>query len=419
MLERRQVRQVESEPRFWTRENRTMLILCLGGGVAALDAQAMFYLGPFVMRDLRINNSEVGMLSAAVLLTWALSGFSTSVVSDHSGGRKRYLVTAFLLFGVFSFVSGLAGSWWLLLAARLLIGIAEGPIVPLTHAIMIAESSPGRRGFNMGMVQSVGAQLVGSSFSPLLLVWLATAFSWRNAFFLAGLPGIAVALLILAFVREPAGSRPLVRSDDRPKGVLLQVRELARVRNIRLCAVASCFLNAWYFGTLTFMPLYLVHLMHLSPREMSLVMASSGVGAVLSAAIVPLLSDRFGRRPTMTLFALIGAIGPFGVLMPGAGLVTLMAFAFVGAWAQGVLPLCIGTVPMESTSNRSATASGLMMAVGMISGGLIGPAVCGRLADLFDLTVPMAICGGAALVAAAACSGLVETAPAVLRRAAA
>ncbi|MDB6014705.1 MAG: transporter, partial [Gammaproteobacteria bacterium] len=228
-----------------------MAILCLGGGVAALDAQALFYLGPFVMRELHITNSQVGMLSAAVLLTWALSGFSTSVLSDRSGGRKQYVVAAFLLFGVFSFLSGLARSWWLLLVARLLIGIAEGPIVPLTHAIMIAESSPGRRGFNMGMVQSVGAQLVGSSVSPLLLVWLATEFSWRNAFFLAGLPGIAVALLVLAFIRDPVANRLGAGGSAAPKRVLAQVRELARTRNIRLCALASCFLNAWYFGALT------------------------------------------------------------------------------------------------------------------------------------------------------------------------
>jgi sugar phosphate permease len=48
---------------------------------------------------------------------------------------------------------------------------------------------------------------VGSSVSPLLLVWLATEFNWRGAFFLAGLPGIAVALLILAFIRDPVAGR--------------------------------------------------------------------------------------------------------------------------------------------------------------------------------------------------------------------
>jgi MFS family permease len=386
-----------------------MFILCLGGGIAALDAQALFYLGPFVMRDLRISNSGIGILSAAVLLTWAISGFTTSVLSDRGGARKQFIVASYLLFGVLSFISGLASSLWTLLLARLLMGAAEGPIVPLTHAVMIAESSARRRGFNMGMVQSVGAQLVGSTVSPLLLVWLATAYSWRKAFFLAGLPGIGLAVLVMAFVREPpVEERVAVAQQPR---LPARIKELLRSPNIRVCLVMSCFLNAWYFGFLTFMPLYLVKSLQLLPREMSQVMASAGIGAVLGAALVPLLSDRFGRTPIMTLFALLGAVGPLGALIPGVNLGQLMAFAFIGAWAQGVLPLCIGTVPMESITNRSATASGLIMGSGMIVGGLIGPAVCGRLADLIGLGVPLWCCGVAALAGAVTSRGLTETAP--------
>src|ERR1700730_12201887 len=121
-----------------------MVTLCLGGGVAALDAQALFYLAPFAMRDLHITNTQIGLLSAAGLLTWALSGFTTSVLSDRYQRRKRYLITAYLSFSVLSLVSGLATSVGTLFVARLLIGLAEGPIVPLAHTIMMAESSPSR-----------------------------------------------------------------------------------------------------------------------------------------------------------------------------------------------------------------------------------------------------------------------------------
>jgi len=95
----------------------------------------------------------------------------------------------------------------------------------------------------------------------------------------------------------------------------------------------------------------------------------------------------------------------------------LMIFVFLGAWVQGVIPLCIGTVPMESTPQRNATASGFIMAFGMIVGGLIGPAVCGRLADWFSLGVAIGVCGAAALAAAATCRALTETAPRVRERA--
>jgi MFS family permease len=51
------------------------------------------------------------------------------------------------------------------------------------------------------------------------------------------------------------------------------------------------------------------------------------------------------------------------------------------------------------------------MATGMIVGGLIGPALSGHLADLFDLRVAIGIAGAAAIAAAVTCWTLEETAP--------
>jgi len=200
--------------------------------------------------------------------------------------KKKYLIGAFLLFSVLSFASGLAGTVTLLLLARLLIGVRKA-IVPLSHAIIIAESSPGRRGFNMGVVQSVGSQFVGSAVSPLLIVWLATVFNWRTAFYVAALPAIAIALLIAGFIREPGAISAAAPAEARPLVLTKLLKQLFSVRNIRVCALLSCFLNAWYFGLLTFMPLYLVRSLHFSPRDMSHVMACGGLGAVLSSALVP------------------------------------------------------------------------------------------------------------------------------------
>jgi ACS family hexuronate transporter-like MFS transporter len=244
-------------------------------------------------------------------------------------------------------------------------------------------------------------------------VLFATVFSWRSAFFLAGVPGICVAILVALFIREPQRARTIHVPGAAVARIALHIRELFGYRNIRLCALLSCFLNAWYFGTLTFLPLYLVRFLHFTPKQMSMVLASSGIGAVLSAVIVPLLSDRFGRRPVMVIFALIGAIGPLGAVTPPAGLPKIACLMFVGAWGQGLLPLCIGTVPLESVPNKDATASGLMMLIGMIAGGIAGPAAFGYLADAYDLSIPLWGCASAAIIAALICSRLSETAPAL------
>src|SRR5581483_9744830 len=189
-------------------ENRLLLILTLGGAVAALDAQSLFYLSPFVATSLGLNNTQIGVVSSIVLLTWSISGYVIGSASDRTGRRKPWLVGTFVVFAACSFLSGLAGSFAVLLGARLLMGLAEGPVIPVSQSIMIRNSSPHRRGFNMGLVQNFGAQLVGSLIAPIALVQVAGTLGWHAAFYLAGIPGLLVALLITAFVNEPVGDSP-------------------------------------------------------------------------------------------------------------------------------------------------------------------------------------------------------------------
>jgi MFS family permease len=44
----------------------------------------------------------------------------------------------------------------MLLGARMIMGIAEGPVLLIAQSIMVAESSKHRRGFNMGVIQTFG-----------------------------------------------------------------------------------------------------------------------------------------------------------------------------------------------------------------------------------------------------------------------
>ena len=51
-------------------------------------------------------------------------------------------------------------------------GISEGPVVPLVHSTAMAESTPSRRGFNMGFIQSA-TPLLGSALAPVIVVAIA------------------------------------------------------------------------------------------------------------------------------------------------------------------------------------------------------------------------------------------------------
>ncbi|MFX8817321.1 MFS transporter, partial [Acinetobacter baumannii] len=75
-----------------------------------------------------------------------------------------------------------------LLAARLLMGLAEGGVMPVSHAVIVGEVAPERRGLAMGVGQNLGSNLLGSGLAPLLLVPVAVAAGWRSGFYLAAAP---------------------------------------------------------------------------------------------------------------------------------------------------------------------------------------------------------------------------------------
>jgi MFS family permease len=138
---------------------------------------------------------------------------ATGARADRSGRRKHYLVAATVAFSLCSFLTGLASSFLLLIASRLLMGVADGGIVPISQSITALAVSPARRGLAMGIMQNFGSNLLGSFVAPVLLVGFAAAYGWHKAFYLAGVPGLLSALLLWRFIREPAaGERPVAVS---------------------------------------------------------------------------------------------------------------------------------------------------------------------------------------------------------------
>ncbi len=386
-------------------ENRLVAILALAGGVAALDAQAVFYLMPFIAVDLHLDNTRIGIISSAVLISWSLAALLVARLSDRVGRRKPFLIGSFLLFALLSTMSAYAGTFAVMFAARLLIGVAEGPVIPMQQAIMLAESSPHRRGLNMGIVQNFGAQLIGSMLAPLFLVWLATHYDWHSAFLVAGGPGLLVAALIAWLVREPIASvRP--QAHEGPSWALLLAD-----RNIRLCILIGTASVAWFFLLLSFLPLWSIQKLGLTPAEMSVVMGAIGAAGASSAILVPGLSDRIGRRRAIAGFALVGAIAPIGALLVGPHPVLLCIAMLLGCQMLGTFPLFMGAVPLESVPARhAASASALVIAISQIAGGVCGPLIGGVMADRFGLATPLYASIALALLAAVLATRLNETA---------
>jgi MFS family permease len=399
-------------------ETRLIWVLGITFGFVFFDRNAVNYLMPFIMSDLRFSNQQVGLVASALSFTWAIAGFLGGAYSDRTGNRKAMLLTSVVAFSLCSFLSGLAASFMALLLARLLMGLAEGPILPVSQSLVAFESADTRRGHNMGVMQNFGSNLLGSFAAPLVLVAIAGMYSWRVAFFMAGIPGLAMALLIARYVRAPARSA-LPPVAPQPGGAM-SYGQMLRYRNLWVCVLMSIAMVAWMVLGWAFLPLFYVKVKLLSAGQMSLLMSVLGLSAAFFSFVVPGLSDRFGRRPVILLFNLTGLLVPVAALYFEGSLYVLGALIFIGWSASGTFPLFMGTIPSETIPARYvATSLGMVMGLGEILGGVSGPWVAGWAADHYGLRAPIMMEAGCAIAGTLLALFLRETAPVRLGKSAA
>jgi MFS family permease len=403
-----------------TYENGLLLILGLTFGIVFVDRNALTNLMPFVVADLKLNNTQVGLLGAALSLTWAASGYIFGVLSDKAGRRKPFLVACVVVFSLCSFLSGLAHAFAVLIAARFVLGLSEGPILPISQSLMVGATSPGRRGVNAGALQAVFPNLLGNGLAPIVLVLLAQMYDWRIAFYLAGVPGLICAALIWMFAKEQTPedrARLAAESAIKDTGAPMSSLDLLKIRNIAVCSVISIFMVGWMVMAWVWLPLFYTKMRGIPAGQMGLLMGILGFGAVFFAFFVPWLSEKFGRRPIVSLFCFAGMLVPLGALYAPTDMWVLGAIVVAGWSASGAFALFMATVPSESIPpGYFGAAMGLIQGLGEVIGGFGSPFLSGWLADQSSLQTPMFLMIGCNIVGGVTALFLKETAPAVVAR---
>jgi MFS family permease len=388
----------------------TLLLLGLAFGFAYMDRMAVSFLSPFIIRDLHLTNFEYSALGAGLSFTWAVGAYLIGLWSDRIGARKPFLLVAMVVFSLCSVLSGLAHSYWTLLAARLVMGAVEGPFLPICLAILVAVTAQQRRGLNAGICQNVFGSVMGTALAPIVLVALATAYSWHAAFFIAGVPGLILAGFIWWLVDEPPrATAPAASAAQEPSD---SIWAMLSNRNIALCCGISCLMVGSLVVGSIFLPQYFTATLGMSPKAMSHIMAILGLCPAVGGVLVPLLSDRLGRRPLMIAFCAVMPLCPVAALWVHNPVVLMTGLMVIGWMGAGAFPLFMGVVPSESLSaRRAATAMGLVIGVGEIVGGVLSPLVAGALADKFSLATPLILAAAMPVLAAVLALGLIETNP--------
>lgn len=355
-------------------------LLSLNLGFFVLAHGAFAWLAPMIQPSLGLSNMQVGMASGALAVCLALSALIAGRLADRFGKPRLILLAGTLGCSFCSVLSGLAANFQALLAARALMGAAEGAVLVVTQALIIAQVDARRRGLAIGICTSVGRNLAGIVGPPLIIA-TALMYGWRHAFWVPALPGLLLALLIRLKLDEGHDPTPVGRRDA-------VSRSIWRSRNMLVNLLLTIILFASSAAAASFLPLFLVRIAGLAPRDMSLILMTFTAAMLACGVICPALSDRFGRRTMVLVFSALSVPGDVILANAGGDVALILAGTILGSAIAAPAGLIIGIIPAESVgAKHAATAIGLNLFGGQAVGGGLMPVALGWAADRHGLVI--------------------------------
>lgn len=387
-------------------EWKMVWLLAVLFGIVGLDRLVVVYLFPILIPELGLSNTQAGAIASVLALTWALSTYVLGGVSDRYG-RKKVLIYSGIFFSLMTWMTGAVKSFTGMLVVRGLLGVGEGGVFSASVATLAEISTPKRRGLNMGIHQAF-FPLLGIGLGPIIATQLSLYMPWEWVFFLLGIPGLILTVMLAKLMREP---RKVTAERDAHKSA--PITSVLKFRNIWVTTVIGSLFQTGLFVFSTFVALYLTQVVGLSLSTTGLIVSGWGFGGFIGMIAVPALSDRWGRKPVLVTCATIYGLLMLAFALSHAGPWVMFSILFAaGIFGFGIAPLFLAVIPSESVpSNMTGAAVGVPTGVSELIGGVLMPVIAGGLADLYGLALPMMVVGAVSLAAAVTGLFLIETAP--------
>jgi MFS family permease len=333
-----------------------------------------------------VGKGATGALATVTLSASAVGGILGGVLSDRIG-RARTLMLTVGVYSVFTFLSGLASSYEMLLVFRVFQGIGFGGEWAV-GAILVAELiRPEARGKALGVIQSAWA--VGWALAVVAYTIVFSLVSDEQGWRILMMLGILPALLILYVrrnVHDPEVFEETKRKATRDELPLKQIFRSDLAKTTIFASILATGIQGGYYAMFTWIPTYLKE-----ERSLSVV-GSAGYlfvvigGAFLGYLTAGLVHDRLGRRKSFTLFAALAGVSLVAYfLVPTGSNTTLLIIGFpLGFFASGCFS-GFGSYLSELYPTRArGTGAGFCYNVGRAFGALF-PGVIGFLAAAIGL----------------------------------
>ena len=223
--------QARAEERRWL----ILGVLCFSLVVIVLDNSILNVALPAIVRELHATNTQLQWMVDSYTLVFAGLLLTAGSLGDRFG-RRPALQTGFVIFGLGSLASAMAGSPTVLIASRAFMGIGGAFIMPATLSIITNVFPARERGKAIGVWAATAG--VGAALGPLAGGALLEHFYWGSVF-LVNLPIVIFGLIAGVFLIPDSKDPSAPRLD--PVGAVLSIIGLAAL----LYAIIEAPQNGW------------------------------------------------------------------------------------------------------------------------------------------------------------------------------
>ena len=365
-------------------------VLVLSYVLSFIDRQLMTILLEPIKAEFGASDTAMGFLTGfAFAIFYAVLGIPVARLADR-WSRRNVLAISMVIWSAMTAACGMAGSFWQMAVLR--VGVGEAGGTPPSHSLISSYFPARERSTAMGIYGS------GSQIGVLLGMFggavIAETMGWRWAFFIFGLPGVLIGLLVFIVVREPPKAPAPVSTS-----MMSDVMSLWQTPAFAIISFATAFTALAGYGMGTWFPSFLIRIHGLTLTEAGLTLGIVGtLGALIGAVSGGILCDRLTKIDSRWQLRVPSIGAGLSVVFLGLFLIwpesqqwrlgeyrvpVAVVFLFFGGIVSSfwIGPTYAAIQTLTPSHLRSQASALLLLLLNLIGMGL-GPLVVGALSDL-------------------------------------
>lgn len=366
----------------------TLVVLTVVYVFNFVDRQILAILLPSIRDEFLVNDTVLGFLAGtAFAIFYATLGVPIALLADR-WNRRNLIAIALTIWSGMTALSGMVANIWQLSLARVGVGIGEAGCSPPAHSMISDLYPPEQRSTAMGFY-TLGIS-TGIMLAYLAGGWVVQNIGWRAAFFIVGVPGLLLAVVVRFTLTEPTRGASESRHDSGVYPPVLTVFRFLLARRSFIHMAVAAGLSAFVgYAVISFFPSFLDRSFDMDRatigKWLGLILGIAGGVGFFGGGF---LADHFGRSKRRNALWLIAAMmlvtGAFDVavfLAPSAAW-TLMIFIVPAATSNIYLaPVLAQTQSLVGLRMRGVASALMLLILNMIGLGL-GPLAVGFVSDL-------------------------------------